>query len=62
MNEKIIKIQNEMEEKVEALSIEKETRSRYSPNNINQKRIFRNSTSCFSVPSLPALHSFLHHY
>ena len=45
MNEKIIKIQNEMEEKVEALSIENEDLKK-SPNNINQKRIFRNSTSC----------------
>ena len=44
MNEKIIKIQNEMEEKVEALSIENED-LKTSPNNINQKRIFRNSTS-----------------
>jgi hypothetical protein len=45
MNDKIIKIQNEIEEKVEALSIENEDLKK-SPNNINQKRIFRNSTSC----------------
>ena len=45
MNDKIIKIQNEMEEKVEALSIENEDLKK-SPNNINQKGIFRNSTSC----------------
>jgi hypothetical protein len=62
MNDKIIKIQNEMEEKVEALSIENEDLKK-SPNNINQKRIFRDSSCsagslCIATTSLSSKVTF----